>query len=207
MDSAIYSELRIQCIVSDILIRCFLFYFQILLVEFGFVCWVDTSVRFKAPNIDAGIQFAIDNSLLFYVNRDVSKSYTVARQTDGQTLTFLKEDVCKFRNFTEIVGGFLMFHYDDVSKVIVNAWAACALNKRCIAPERTLLKSDCNLQNTSDGRCHKFDQSVLSILTRRVFHNTNEYPPDGQLKHIFEIRKYEIENYFENCNPVLKCYA
>ncbi|XP_060585139.1 uncharacterized protein LOC132741071, partial [Ruditapes philippinarum] len=180
---------------------------QILLVEFGFVCWVDASIRFTTPDIDVGIQFAIDNSLLFYVRRDVSKSYTIARQTDSKTFTFLKEDVCKFRNFTELVGGFLMFHYDTVSKVIVNAWASCALNKQCISPDKTPLKPECNLRHTQDGRCHKFDQSVLSILIRHVIHDTNEYPPDRQLDTIFEIRKNEIDNYFENCNPILKCYS
>ncbi|KAL4235372.1 hypothetical protein ACF0H5_007008 [Mactra antiquata] len=180
---------------------------QMALVEFGFIWWVDSSVRFQTGNIDQAVQFAKANSVLFFVIDNMGTLNSIPTLTDPQTFKFIGEDPCKFRDFSETMATSVAFHYDNISSAIVRAWALCALNKDCIAPEGSNKKRICKLRGSRDGECHRFDQSMLSILTRRLYHRTNQFPPDKSLKETFRIDRAVIEHYFESCLPVLKCLA
>jgi len=109
-------------------------------------------------------------------------------------MMYLKEDRCKFRHFGQIEAGFVLYHFDDVTKSVVDAWSACALNEKCIAPARA--KIICNPGITRDGSCHRFDQSALSIILRRVFHLCNDYPLVKEPFRIHEIRRGEETDFF-----------
>ena len=92
-------------------------------------------------------------------------------------MRYLGEDYCKFRQFGEVEAGFVLYHLDDVTQTLVEAWSACAMIEECMAPRTARLSCQ---QNTIDGFCHRFDQSVLSILLRRLFHHKNDYPEVDQ---------------------------
>ena len=182
---------------------CYLFLFshlelfQQLLMEFGFVWWLDSSIRFTTDNIDSAVMYAKQYSMLYTVTTADRVEQSVTRHTDKRTFDFLGEDPCKFRPFGEIWGGIVMFHYDRISRAVVQAWATCAINQECIAPTGSLQKIICHMEQTFDGRCHRFDQSVLGIITRRLFHEQNVYPLDKTLNDIFVINRGEVVPYFE----------
>lgn len=145
-------------------------------MEFGFVWWMDTSVRFLTAAIEPAIRQAVDSGFFFAVSNHPTNEISVTQQTDIQTFKFLGEDPCKFRPYSETWATTLMFHYNPISNIVVNAWTACALNRNCIAPAGTERKLVCILSEKYDGRCHRFDQSMISILTRRLYHDHNRYP-------------------------------
>ncbi|KAL3884936.1 hypothetical protein ACJMK2_025035 [Sinanodonta woodiana] len=95
---------------------------------------------------------------------------------DTQTMKYFGEDPCKFRHFGETEATFGAYHFDEVSQTLVRSWAACALNENCIAPPGTASKLSCSIHRTEDGRCHRFDQAVLSLMLRRLYHEQNDYP-------------------------------
>ncbi|XP_060607945.1 uncharacterized protein LOC132760071 [Ruditapes philippinarum] len=164
-----------------------------LLMEYGWVWWADSSVRYVTSDVDRALTYSKNNSVLFFTYGVV---FSVAQHTDVQTMEYLKEDRCKFRHFGEVEATFVLFHFDDVTHTVVDVWAACALNENCIAPEGTHLKLSCRISKTSDGRCHRFDQAVLSILLRRLYHEKNDYPLVSTPFHIHEIKRGNAISYF-----------
>ncbi|XP_045206970.2 uncharacterized protein LOC123559231 [Mercenaria mercenaria] len=178
---------------------------QQLLMEFGFVWWMDSSVRFTTNNIDSAIMYAKDYSMLYTVSTSDREKLSLTKQTDKRTFKYLGEDRCKFRPFGETWATTVMFHYDRMSRAVVQAWVTCSLNTDCIAPTGSLQKLICHMNLTFDGRCHRFDQSVLSIITRRLFHEQNVYPLDKHLNDIYVIKRGDIVSYFESCRPIIKC--
>ena len=163
-------------------------------MEYGWVWWMDSSVRFVTSDLDSAIQYSRDNSFLFFTYDPV---LSVAYQTDVQTMNYLHEDPCKFRPFGEIEATFVLFHYDDITSVLVEAWCACALSQNCIAPPGTDSKLSCNVRNLKDGRCHRFDQAVLSMLLRRLYHAQNDYPLVETPFSIHVIKRGNRVNYFK----------
>ncbi|XP_045183782.2 uncharacterized protein LOC123542163 [Mercenaria mercenaria] len=164
-----------------------------LLLEFGWVWWMDSSVRFITNDLDRGLKYSQDNSILFFTYGVV---FAVARHTDIQTMQYFGEDRCKFRHFGEVEATFVLFHFDDVTNILVDQWAACALSNDCIAPDGTDKKLSCRISNRYDGRCHRFDQAVLSILLRRLYHEKNDYPLVPTPFHIHEIKRGNAISYF-----------
>ena len=158
-------------------------------MEFGFVWWADASVIFKSANLDKALDYSRKNSILAFT---YGPSLSIALHTDSQTMKYLREDPCKYRYFGENEAGFLLFYYDEISRVFVNAWVACALNEQCMCPNGTKGKKICHAKTKQDGMCHRFDQSVFSILFRRLYHEQNDYPlVDVPLK-IHEVRRTDL---------------
>ncbi|XP_060586379.1 uncharacterized protein LOC132742094 isoform X3 [Ruditapes philippinarum] len=170
---------------------------QMLFMEFGFVWWMDSSIRFATSIVDPAIDYVKKYSILHTVSTNDRRSSSMTHHTDNGTYEFLGEDRCKFRPFGEIWATTAMFHFDRVSRVAVEAWVTCALNKNCIAPDGSENKLYCDSRKDYDGRCHRFDQSVLGIITRRIFHEQNRYPLDYRLNDIYQINRDEYVPYFK----------
>lgn len=162
-------------------------------MEFGWVWWMDSSVRFITSDLDLALNYSRDNSVLFFTYGVV---FAVAQHTSVQTMQYLGEDRCKFRHFGEVEATFVLFHFDRVTDIVIDRWASCALNEDCIAPAGTEHKLTCNTNNKKDGRCHRFDQAVLSILLRRLYHEKNNYPLVTNPFHIHTIRRGQFVSYF-----------
>lgn len=175
------------------------------LVEFGHIWWLDTSVRFKKAELVPVLDFVEKEGLLFSVNFDPNNALAITKQTSMKTFEYLREDPCKFRSFSETSATSFIMKFTKKVDILVKAWVTCALNKDCIAPDEADNKINCNLTDTSDGRCHRFDQSVLSILIRRLYHTSNNPPKSDLLKSVIEIQRGQITHYFEDCYLILKC--
>lgn len=161
-------------------------------MEFGWVWWMDSATRITTDRLETALNYSKINSMLFFSN---DKSHAVAYHTDPATMNYFAEDACKYRQFGEFEAGFNLYHFDNVTSIVVNQWAACALNEECIAPKGSENKQSCYFWKRYDGRCHRFDQSALSIILRRLFHVRNDYPlvPID----IRTFHKGETVNYFE----------
>ncbi|XP_045194218.2 uncharacterized protein LOC123549843 [Mercenaria mercenaria] len=165
------------------------------LMDFGFVWWIDTSIRFMTTDIDSQIEYAKTHSFFYVVSRNFLAKTGLTKNTLNATFDFLHEDHCKFRPFHEIWGGVILFHFDRISRAIAQAWVTCALNELCIAPKGSENKRACDEKQNYDGRCHRFDQSAISIITRRLFHNS-DYPIDINLTLILKTKRDENVQYF-----------
>ncbi|KAH3746859.1 hypothetical protein DPMN_181276 [Dreissena polymorpha] len=152
---------------------------------------MDSSARITSGDLDQALKYSRKHSVLHFT---YGPSLSIARHTDARTMQYLGEDVCKFRHFGEIEAGFVLYYFDDVTKTVVDVWGACALDRNCIAPPRA--KYYCNPMVNTDGQCHRFDQSVLSIILRRLFHKCNDNPIIEHPMGIHEIRRGERVSFF-----------
>lgn len=176
-------------------------------MEYGYVWWMDTSVRVTSRRLEPVLRAAETDGIVFSVNTHPKNILSLTKQTDLQTFQYLHEDPCKFRNFSEASATTIILKSNNVTDALVKAWATCALNRNCIAPEGTKWKKVCNLNVTTDGRCHRFDQSIFGILTTRLFHDKIINGHENLLGTVTDIQRGQVNHYFEKCYLILKCLA
>lgn len=64
-----------------------------------------------------------------------------------------------------LYSGFYLVQKTQISQRIINTWAICATNDKCLAPPDAQLKCQMNkLKKGIYANCHRFDQSALSIM-------------------------------------------
>lgn len=176
-------------------------------MEYGYVWWMDTSVRVKSRQLEPVLKAAETDGIVFTTLSHDKNLLSLVKQTDQQTFQYLHEDPCKFRAFAEVSATTILLKSTNVTNALVKAWAICALNKDCIAPEGTQWKKICNFNVTTDGRCHRFDQSMFGILTTRLFHDKISNGHENILTTVIDVQRGQVTHYFQKCYLILKCLA
>ena len=145
----------------------FRFCSKMMLQKYRFVLWLDTSVIFGTSDLDPlfiqakeqGVMSPHDNHLL-------------AAHTHEDTFRFLQEPPCLYRNYGEFSGRLLIFHSENalVNDYVIQPWVKCALIEDCM---KTKHKTGGNLLYCQSHKiyhiCHRYDQSILSLLMYRLF--------------------------------------
>ena len=165
-------------------------------MEFGFVWWVDSSVRFKTLNVENVFQDARIHGLLF--NSSPENKRNIVESTDTKTFRYLGEDSCKFRNFLVPESNSVLVYFNSISREVIRAWARCALDKHCIAPGGA---KDCDVNMIDTGSCHRYENSVLGILASRLFNTDNSYSFVKDLNDIIKINKTDV--LVNNCKSAI----
>ena len=133
----------------------------------GFVFWLDASIRFKTGNLDWLLKQAQSHGILAAVGH-----YPIASHTQKATFEILQEPPCLYRTTKEFQPGFTIAYATDfVMQYVMIPWISCALTNDClvpnVSPEKYLGCYDAEYYH----ECHRFDQSILSLLMTRLFHN------------------------------------
>ena len=164
--------------------------FQILFQEFGHVWWVDSSVRFTTNDLEGPLQYLKQTGSLFFT---YEKILSVAQHTVITTFNYFKEHPCPYNEYGEIEAGNVAFYDNHVSRTIIRNWVSCALIKDCLAPIGS--QAGCRRGGMIAGQCHRYDQSVLSIILRRLYHKQNDYPLVEKAFWIIKVMRGERVNY------------
>ena len=141
--------------------------FQLMLKKHGFVFWLDASVRFKSENL--GWLFKQAQSLGILA---AAGHYPIAGHTQKATFEILQEPPCLYRTTNEFQPGFSIFYGTNfVMQYFMLPWVSCALTNDCVVPKTFSGKYiACHHAEYYHG-CHRFDQSVFSLLMTRLFHD------------------------------------
>ncbi|KAH9510012.1 hypothetical protein Btru_044835 [Bulinus truncatus] len=130
-----------------------------------YLVWQDSSVRwadnfrtiFDRTNI-------YGHQILRYID-----SSRVPANTIKQTFDYLGDQPCAYLPYPEIQGNCMLHKHDPfVVKAILEPWARCALEKECICPAEPGSVLGCR-SDLKIHRCHRFDQSVLTIILAKVY--------------------------------------
>ena len=133
--------------------------------------WMDSSTRFTTANLQPLFDKAISAGTV-QVFRD-KRHFTIRERTHLDTFGFLNEPPCLY-DVPDISAAFvLLYAKNDILEGIINPWVKCALIEECMWTSRPLLELlRCSKPNNDTYQhCHRYDQSVLSILVYRLFHN------------------------------------
>lgn len=141
---------------------------QMALQEYGFVIWMDSAVYLNDGNLRAGIDIAKLHGVAAGHKRVMFPDINLAFETDIQTFKALGEEPCAFRNSFRFNSALIFIRRTPFTyKYIMRPWVSCALTKSCIVAYRP---SNMKCVGANDyGYCHRFDQSIFSIILNRVF--------------------------------------
>ena len=151
--------------------------------------WMDTSTRFKTYHLDP--LFLKAKQLGVMARRD---KHSLSSHTHEDTSIFLQEPPCLYKNLAEIQSGLVFFHsgnkiaYDN----IFTPWVKCALIEECM---KTKHPTGGKLLYCKSHKiyhaCHRYDQTILSLLMYRMYNSTIlDYHIDLKYNHF----GYDFEN-------------
>ncbi|XP_045174762.2 uncharacterized protein LOC123536044 [Mercenaria mercenaria] len=142
---------------------------QMALQEFGFVIWMDSAVYIPDGNLQGGIDIAKKEGIAAGHRKLANPEINLAYETDSQTFKALGEEACAFKKSFRFNAALIFIKRNAFTyNYIMRPWVSCALTKTCIAAD-TKFYSNCASANKY-GFCHRFDQSVLSIILNRLYH-------------------------------------
>ena len=102
----------------------------------------------------------------------------IAEQTDEQTFQVLNEPPCLYDRLVMVAAGFIaIYAKDDVVEGVMNPWTKCALVEECMFTTKSMREVlKCHIDDNVVVRhsCHRYDQSVLNILVKRLYHQEME---------------------------------
>ena len=130
--------------------------------------WMDASVRLKTENLTWLFEKIKQQGVMAGEGGN-----NIAARTQEQTFNFLQEPPCLYRR-SEFEGTFIaVYQTQFVQDYFMKPWVSCALSVGCMVFDN--LKFPTLLLRCGDfdrfyHECHRFDQSVLSILLNRLYH-------------------------------------
>ncbi|KAL3883571.1 hypothetical protein ACJMK2_029822 [Sinanodonta woodiana] len=164
---------------------------QIVLNEYGFVMWIDASIRFLTGDLDSLFEMAMKDGI-----KIISGGLGVGYRTDSATFKFLREDPCLIADKNEIqTGFFLIYRTRFTIETILRPWVSCALTSGCMYFPGSQERISCVSQRGL-GFCHRFEQSVMSIILWRLYH-----ADFGRVlipEKFFDVQRDQTARYFES---------
>lgn len=127
---------------------------------------MDASVRFLSSNLEPIFREVKRYGVL------ASQGYApIAERTHPKTFSVLGEEACTFRNTNEWEATFILVSANKfVSEYFMKPWVFCALTFGCMVPtEDSETYRNCKSKERVYFDCHRFDQSILSILLARLY--------------------------------------
>ncbi|GFO21696.1 hypothetical protein PoB_004820100 [Plakobranchus ocellatus] len=124
------------------------------------IVWQDSSVRwFRESFLDSlDRAYAAGHQVLRHFN-----SHRIPANTLKETFDYIHEDACGYLPYPEIQGNIHIHRADEFNRrVVFEPWTRCALEKQCICPR--FPESVIHCTKGTLHRCHRFDQSAMSII-------------------------------------------
>ncbi|KAK3101497.1 hypothetical protein FSP39_004039 [Pinctada imbricata] len=147
---------------------------QKVLMEYDFIMWVDASIRFHGNILDSVFNEAYETEI-----KILPGGGSIADRTYGFTFNVLGEDPCLFRQEECSASCILIRRTNFTLHGILKPWLSCALQYGCMTNDNVEKMIDCRknkvLSDVPLHRCHRFDQSVISILLTRLFNDNKDF--------------------------------
>ncbi|RUS82038.1 hypothetical protein EGW08_010194 [Elysia chlorotica] len=161
------------------------------------IVWQDASVRWKH-----GFEVIFERAALYGQQIVVTDhADRVTSNTVPEMFQYMKEDVCRYHGVPEIANAMALHRPDPlVVRTIMEPWARCALEASCMCPPNysVWVIRHC-VKPTGNHRCHRFDQSALTLLTAKLYGEERykvEIPEEH--KHVRVMRGDRIRAYFQD---------
>lgn len=164
---------------------------QLLMREFDFVMWTDTSIRFNGNPLD---KLFLEAKLVGI--QVMSNKGSIAVRTNERTFVALGEKRCLF-DYPEVGAGFVIITRSKFTmNAIMKPWVSCTLQYGCLDFDNSKSYIACPTgKKQKFGSCHRFDQSVIGIILRRLF-NYKSYLCQFDIKKIGSVNRGDNVNYF-----------
>ena len=141
---------------------------SLMLKEFPFVMWVDTSVRFKALK---HIQNLLQMTRICHIQQLTEPDWKVGETCDIKTMQFLKQNIYDYIDAIDVQAGWGVYVRSQfLIKRIMEPWVKCALTFGCMLTDTYSFNTECKRKTSKKvALCHRFDQSVLGIILHKLY--------------------------------------
>ena len=154
---------------------------------------MDASIRYTTSNIDEIFHRAkLEGVLAKFGNENVIVNHTVK-----PTFEMLKTDPQLYEGRVMFATGFVVVRATPyITKYILRPWISCALTLGCMVPTKRAVESKlCLKGHEKPFSCHRFDQSVLSILFHMLY-------GDNALRHLICWRQCKYYTVCRSCKQI-----
>ena len=143
---------------------------QQMLSEFDGVMWFDSSVKFQENKTSVITEQLVrsNSGFLYYVSTTGHSIITATHPGMMEYFPLKKEAAVKDMSQG---GAVIVFNKDEVQKYIMKWLVICVLKEDCIAPPGSKLSCGYNFPREKFGGCHRYDQSLLSILVSNTYNH------------------------------------
>lgn len=133
--------------------------------------------------------------LQFHRNDYLSR---ISLHTLKQTFDYFGEEPCAFSPFPELEANNGLYRRDGfIVRALLEPWARCALEAGCMCPVAPNSVLSCS-KPVAEHRCHRFDQSVLGMITAKLF-NKDMHRVFAPASSYLDIRRdHTMANYFNS---------
>ncbi|KAK0064622.1 hypothetical protein Bpfe_005711 [Biomphalaria pfeifferi] len=164
-----------------------------------YLVWQDSSVRwFDNFRVVFDRTQVYGHQFLRFID-----SSRVPSNTIKQTFDYIGDEPCAYLPYPEVQGNCMLHKRDPfVIQAILEPWVRCALEKDCICPADPGSVLGCKT-NLIIHRCHRFDQSALTIILAKVY-GEDMYrfiSPEKSFdkpEYIFVRRGHAVNDYFKS---------
>ncbi|GFS15079.1 hypothetical protein ElyMa_001440500 [Elysia marginata] len=161
------------------------------------VIWQDASVRWRSQYKDI-----FDRANLYGLQVFLGGGDKVTANTLHETFEYMQERECLFEAVPEIANAVAVYKADTFNKLaVLTPWARCALEPSCVCPQDPNVVRYCG--KLRPLRCHRFDQSALTLLLAKLFYDQRfrfEIQQPENYNYVEIQRKTLAPNYFQNIN-------
>lgn len=135
--------------------------------EHRVVWWLDASVRFQSGDLASAVAKAREHrGLLTFLG----PGHYVFEATHRQTFDYLATDPERLMTTRCVTGAsFIVANTRELFERVLRWYYRCALDVRCIAPVLRPTACQFSKDHRSYANCHRFDQSVLNILSANMW--------------------------------------
>ena len=137
-----------------------------MLQKYQFILWMDSSIQIQTSDLNYLFRKAKEKGVMAKYNHFLLASHTIE-----DTFKFLQETPCVFRDSHEFSTSLVLFHSgnDIIRNYLIKPWVACALIEDCQRTHHDELKLFPCKSHVHYHACHRYDQSVFSLLLYRIF--------------------------------------
>ena len=161
---------------------------QQLLNQYGGVMWMDSSI-ILTRNITYLLErmVKLQTGFLFYLP---GAEHSIVSATHPQMLQYLPmADLEAMTDEMNQGGGILILNTPEVLRDIFRWVLVCALHKGCITPKGSKRFCDFKFPKDNFGGCHRYDQSMMSIIVANANNHNQERYRLNENEHPCEIHK------------------
>ena len=164
------------------------------------VVWMDSSIR--VLNVTSFATMVQRTKHRGVSQRIPNKRVPNIKVTLPQMFEMFGDSPCAHDKVPQIGAAFGMYHREDLIRhAVIRPWLGCAVNQFCICPVDPVKVIRCNSIMTASsasgiGKCHRFDQSALTIILAKLFRDKYFYVTVESDRFV-DVDRSDFVKYFE----------
>ncbi|XP_050418950.1 uncharacterized protein LOC126832275 [Patella vulgata] len=163
---------------------------QEVLNEYGFIMYMDASIRFTTGNLTSSFNDVKKKGLTHLY----AYTYFIPNNTFAETFEYFNVEPCLLHGLYETGSGLILVVKNNLyGYAMMRSWLTCGLQRYCFEPKGSRCQDACGSRKEYHT-CHRFDQSALGIAIAMTFLDESHGVP----RQFYHVGRGDRMDYFKN---------